>query len=114
MLILVGLLVADIVRTLLDTYLMQRFIIRWRVWLTQLLTGDWLDCDAYYRGRFIDHPIDNPDQRIQQDIDIFTTGTGRDPTRRRSEQPRRWCSAAYLPLFRRSSSRRFCGVWQAH
>jgi vitamin B12/bleomycin/antimicrobial peptide transport system ATP-binding/permease protein len=76
MLILVGLLVADIVRTLLDTYLMQRFIIRWRVWLTHRLTGDWLDGDAYYRGRFVEDPIDNPDQRIQQDIDIFTTGTG--------------------------------------
>jgi putative ATP-binding cassette transporter len=46
------------------------------VWLTHRLTGDWLDADAYYRGRFIDEPIDNPDQRIQQDIDIFTTGTG--------------------------------------
>lgn len=76
MLILVALIVADIVRTLLDTYLMQRFIIRWRVWLTHQLTGDWLDGDAYYRGRFVDDPIDNPDQRIQQDIDIFTTGTG--------------------------------------
>jgi putative ATP-binding cassette transporter len=50
------------------------------VWLTHRVTGDWLDGDAYYRGRFLagfgDEPIDNPDQRIQQDIDIFTTGTG--------------------------------------
>jgi vitamin B12/bleomycin/antimicrobial peptide transport system ATP-binding/permease protein len=76
MLILVALIVTDIVRTLLDTYLMQRFIIRWRVWLTHRLTGDWLNGDAYYRGRFVEVPIDNPDQRIQQDIDIFTTGTG--------------------------------------
>jgi putative ATP-binding cassette transporter len=76
MLILVALAVIDIVRTALDLYLMQRFIIRWRVWLTHRLTADWLDGDAYYRGRFIEHPIDNPDQRIQQDIDIFTTGTG--------------------------------------
>ena len=76
MLVLVGLAVIDIVRNLLDIYLMQRFIIRWRVWLTQRLTRDWLDGDAYYRGRFVDHPIDNPDQRIQQDIDFFTTGTG--------------------------------------
>ncbi len=74
--VLIGLIVADLLRTLLDTYLMQRFIIRWRVWLTQRLTGDWLDGDAYYKGRFIDNPIDNADQRIQQDIDIFTTGTG--------------------------------------
>ncbi len=72
----VGLAIGDIVRNLLDVYLMQRFIIRWRVWLTRQLTGDWLDGDAYYRGRFVDDPIDNPDQRIQQDIDIFTTGTG--------------------------------------
>jgi putative ATP-binding cassette transporter len=80
MLILAGLIIADIVRTVLDTYLMQRFIIRWRVWLTHRLTGDWLAGDAYYRGRFVDDPIDNPDQRIQQDIDIFTTGTGRPET----------------------------------
>jgi len=75
-LVLAGLIAANISRTLLDTYLMQRFIIRWRVWLTHRLTGDWLEGDAYYRGRFVEHPIDNPDQRIQQDIDIFTTGTG--------------------------------------
>ncbi|WP_102146023.1 ABC transporter ATP-binding protein/permease [Mycobacterium hubeiense] len=70
------LMVSHLTRLLLDLYLMQRFIIRWRVWLTHRLTGDWLDGDAYYRGRFVDDPIDNPDQRIQQDIDIFTTGTG--------------------------------------
>jgi putative ATP-binding cassette transporter len=74
MLLYVGLAVTDIVRNLLDVYLMQRFIIRWRVWLTRRLTRDWLDRDAYYRGRFVDEPIDNPDQRIQQDVDIFTTG----------------------------------------
>jgi vitamin B12/bleomycin/antimicrobial peptide transport system ATP-binding/permease protein len=75
-LILGGLIAADVIRNMLDVYLMQRFIIRWRVWLTHRLTGDWLDGDAYYRGRFVADPIDNPDQRIQQDIDIFTTGTG--------------------------------------
>jgi len=64
-------------QTLLDLYLMQFFIVRWRVWLTDRLTGDWLDDRAYYRGRFLDgDPVDNPDQRIQQDIDVFTTGTG--------------------------------------
>jgi putative ATP-binding cassette transporter len=63
-------------RTMLDIYLMQRFIISWRVWLTDRLTADWMDHRAYYRGRFIDATIDNPDQRIQQDIDIFTAGVG--------------------------------------
>ena len=75
-LILAALIIAKVGRTLLDTYLMQRFIIRWRVWLTHRLTNDWLDGDAYYRGRFLDQPIDNADQRIQHDIDVFTTGTG--------------------------------------
>ncbi len=76
MLILAGLVIAKVTRTLVDTYLMQRFIIRWRVWLTHRLMNDWLEGDAYYRSRFIAGPIDNADQRIQQDIDVFTTGTG--------------------------------------
>jgi putative ATP-binding cassette transporter len=61
---------------LLDVYLTQRFIIRWRVWLTERLTRDWLDGEAFYRGRFLEDPVDNPDQRIQIDIDSFTAGTG--------------------------------------
>ena len=68
-----------VIRVMLDLYLTQRFIISWRVWLTDHLTGDWLDGRAYYRGRFIDEGIDNPDQRIQQDIDIFTAGVGGTP-----------------------------------
>lgn len=74
------LVIAHLTRTLLDLYLMQHFIIRWRVWLTHRLTDDWLGERAYYRGRFLarfdGEPVDNPDQRIQQDVDIFTTGTG--------------------------------------
>ncbi len=66
-------------RVMLDIYLTQRFIIAWRVWLTDHLTTDWLSGHAYYRTRFIDNTIDNPDQRIQQDIDIFTTGAGGTP-----------------------------------
>ena len=64
---------------MLDIYLTQRFIIRWRTWLTLRLTGAWLDDRAYYRGRFTDPQTDNPDQRIQQDVDIFTTGVGGTP-----------------------------------
>ena len=64
---------------MLDIYLTQRFIIRWRTWLTVRLTGAWLDDRAYYRGRFTDTQTDNPDQRIQQDVDIFTTGVGGTP-----------------------------------
>jgi vitamin B12/bleomycin/antimicrobial peptide transport system ATP-binding/permease protein len=72
--------VVFIARYVLDIYLLQRFLISWRVWLTGHLTDDWLDGKAYYRDLFIDHTIDNPDQRIQQDIDIFTAAnTGGTP-----------------------------------
>lgn len=66
-------------QVMLDIYLTQRFIIRWRTWLTSRLTGDWLNDRAYYRNRFTDSNTDNPDQRIQYDVDIFTTGTGGTP-----------------------------------
>ncbi len=68
-----------VVRIMTDIYLTQRFIIAWRVWLTAHLTDDWLAGKAYYRDLFIDNTIDNPDQRIQQDIDIFTANAGGTP-----------------------------------
>ncbi|MEV6432193.1 ABC transporter ATP-binding protein/permease [Nocardia sp. NPDC051463] len=58
----------DVARTLLDFYLGQIFEIGWRRWLTERATGEWTSGQAYYRIRFIDAPIDNPDQRIQHDI----------------------------------------------
>jgi len=66
-------------RVMLDIYLTQRFIIGWRTWLTDRLTGDWLRDRAYYRSRFTDTNTDNPDQRIQLDVDVFTTGVGGTP-----------------------------------
>ena len=49
----------------------QAFAIRWRVWLTDHVLNDWLDGQAYYRGRFVGSGADNPDQRIEQDIGEF-------------------------------------------
>lgn len=66
--------VVNVAQVMLDLYLAQRFMLRWRAWLTEELTGNWLDGKAFYRARFIDDTIDNPDQRIQADIDIFTAG----------------------------------------
>jgi putative ATP-binding cassette transporter len=71
-----GLAVLHVARIMFDLFITQRFMLAWRAWLTDRLTGDWLDGKAYYRGRFIDDTIDNPDQRIQYDIDIFTAGVG--------------------------------------
>ncbi|MBY0289476.1 MAG: ABC transporter ATP-binding protein/permease [Mycobacteriaceae bacterium] len=65
-----------VARIMFDLFITQRFMLAWRAWLTDRLTGDWLDGKAYYRGRFVDDTIDNPDQRIQYDIDIFTAGVG--------------------------------------
>lgn len=58
-----------------DLYLTQRFLIRWRLWLTRHVLDDWLDGHAYFRGRFLRDAVDNPDQRIQADVDIVTTGS---------------------------------------
>ena len=83
-----------VARFMLDIYLTQRFIIAWRMWLTARLTDDWLDGKAYYRDLFIDNTIDNPDQRIQQDIDIFTAGVGQHArTCRPTARETRCCSA---------------------
>jgi putative ATP-binding cassette transporter len=68
--------IMHVARIMLDLFMMQRFMLTWRAWLTDRLTGDWLDGKAYYRARFIDDTIDNPDQRIQLDIDVFTAGVG--------------------------------------
>lgn len=77
---------------ILDIYLTQRFIIAWRMWLTGHLTDDWLAGRAYYRDLFIDNTIDNPDQRIQQDVDIFTAGVGGTRTSRPTGRPAPCCS----------------------
>ncbi|MBF6356116.1 ABC transporter ATP-binding protein/permease [Nocardia higoensis] len=60
-----------VIRALLIYYLGEAFDIRWREWLTDHVTTDWLRERAYYRARFIDNTIDNPDQRVQADITNF-------------------------------------------
>jgi putative ATP-binding cassette transporter len=59
-----------VTRALLVYYLRQAFLIHWRVWLTQAMLARWLDGQAYYRSQYVPGN-DNPDQRIQQDIDSF-------------------------------------------
>lgn len=71
--------VCFVVRLLADMYLTQRFMMRWRIWLSQHFIDDWLGDLAHYRAQFAGRPIDNPDQRIQQDIDVFTAGVGGTP-----------------------------------
>jgi putative ATP-binding cassette transporter len=49
----------------------QAFIIQWRSWLNDHMVADWLDGRAYHRGHFVTTPVDNPDQRIQEDTTAF-------------------------------------------
>lgn len=64
-----------VLRALFNFYVTQAFNIHWRVWLTERLTADWMRGDAYYRGQFLPEPVDNPDQRIELDINAFVTGS---------------------------------------
>ncbi|MDF9756080.1 putative ATP-binding cassette transporter [Pseudomonas sp. TE6288] len=64
-----------VLRSLFTFYVTQAFNIRWRVWLTERLTADWMHGDAYYRGQFLAEPVDNPDQRIELDVNNFVTGS---------------------------------------
>ncbi len=64
-----------VLRSLLTFYVTQAFSIRWRVWLTERLTSDWMHGDAYYRGQFLAEPVDNPDQRIELDVNAFVSNS---------------------------------------
>lgn len=60
-----------VLRSLFDFYIQKAFVLRWREWLNDKLLQDWLHKQVYYRSQYLDHPVDNPDQRIQQDITLF-------------------------------------------
>ncbi len=62
-------------RVLLNYYLQQAFLIRWRIWLTNVLIERWLEKQAYYRSQFVPESADNPDQRIQQDVESFVSSS---------------------------------------
>ncbi|SEE95093.1 putative ATP-binding cassette transporter [Rhizobiales bacterium GAS191] len=47
--------------------------IRWRRWMTERTIGNWLDGSAHYRMQLARSSTDNPDQRIADDINEFTT-----------------------------------------
>ena len=62
-------------------YLTQLLEVRWRAWMTADYLKRWLDGQAFYRlelARFSGKPettSDNPDQRIQEDINLFTSSS---------------------------------------
>jgi len=58
-----------------ETYLEQMLQMRWRIWLTKQYLGDWLSSQVYYRLEMESRGTDNPDQRIAEDLRLFTSGT---------------------------------------
>jgi len=67
-----GLALVWIVTVVYQTYLQQMLQIRWRRWLTQQYLGHWLEAKTYYRLPLEGNVTDNPDQRIQDDLERFT------------------------------------------
>jgi len=70
-----GLALAFIVVGVYSAYLQRILHIRWRRWLTERFLRDWLEDQAYYRMQLNQVTTDNPDQRIQEDLDHFATMT---------------------------------------
>ncbi|CAM5789940.1 ABC transporter ATP-binding protein/permease [Castellaniella caeni] len=64
-----------VVRSLIDFYVQQAFVVHWREWLNERLLQNWMDQQAYYRSQSLSHLADNPDQRIQQDITSFANNS---------------------------------------
>lgn len=52
-------------------YLRQLLQLRWRTWMTEKYLASWLDKQSYYRLQVTNADMDNPEQRIQQDIEEF-------------------------------------------
>jgi putative ATP-binding cassette transporter len=53
-------------------YLRQILQLRWRKWVTKHLIDRWLSNRAYYRLQLQNYGAENPEQRIEADIEAFT------------------------------------------
>jgi putative ATP-binding cassette transporter len=56
-------------------YLSQGLQIRWRQWMTDRLLGSWLRDSTPYRMQLSADGVDNPDQRIAEDVKLFVSST---------------------------------------
>ncbi|MEI6034276.1 MAG: ABC transporter ATP-binding protein/permease [Verrucomicrobiae bacterium] len=54
-------------------YCAERLALLWRLWMTNILVSRFFFNRAYYRLRHSER-VDNPDQRISEDVRSFTTG----------------------------------------
>ena len=65
----------SVTAALISYYLNQRFSINWIEWLNTELLEKWMDKRAYYKSQYMGNNLDNPDQRIQQDIQSYVKTT---------------------------------------
>jgi len=56
-------------------YLQQMLQIQWRTWLNENFLAQWLKDRAYYRLQLVNSGVDNPDQRIAEDLRLFVDNT---------------------------------------
>ena len=63
---------SGVLLTVYALYFNQMLQIRWRRWLTEKYLNQWLTNQAYYQLQ-LKSTIDNPDQRISEDVQLFTT-----------------------------------------
>ncbi len=74
-LIFTGLALAFVLISVYQLFLNQMLQIRWRRWLTRKYLGVWLGEQRFYRLQVSNGEMDNPDQRIGEDIHLFVEKT---------------------------------------
>jgi vitamin B12/bleomycin/antimicrobial peptide transport system ATP-binding/permease protein len=60
--------------TVVEFFVQNILVIRWRHWLTDHLVSRWLRSHNHYRISLVEHQTDNPDQRIAEDVFRFING----------------------------------------
>lgn len=68
-----GLLALNIILFGYIAYFTSLLTIRWRRWLTHQYLEHWIKKDNFYRMEILNLNVDNPDQRISEDLDYFPT-----------------------------------------
>lgn len=63
----------SVARSVVITYLVDVFALKWRRWLTNHYLSEWVVTSS--RPDHVEHCVDNPDQRIAEDINKFTFET---------------------------------------
>ncbi len=70
-----GIVIIFAATTTLQSYLNGRLANNWRRWLTQYFMREWIHNKAYYHMELTGYYVDNPDQRIAEDVDSICSMT---------------------------------------